>query len=303
MIRFRIAVSAAAMLLLGVTSQSLRAQEIDATVSVNYEQLPIASQQELSTFADDLKRYVENTRWTGENWEGPKIKMNFAVIFTGASGDGMYSTRLVVGSQRHINNSEKTSPMVKILDDSWSFSYTRNQPFVQDPTRYDPLTGLIDFYVYVAIGLDFDSYAYLGGASTYEKAWTLAQRAQIRTDVDGWKTDVTPGTFSKYGLIRELTEMRFAPLRRFIYNYHYNGLDLTTSNKQAALDSINTYIGDLVVAKDKLVQPSVLLRVMSDAKYMEFAELFAGYTDPVIWRKLIYLDPGHQSTFEQARDR
>ncbi len=278
------------------------AQEIDATVSVNAEQLSLSAQQDVAGFADDLRRYLNETRWTGSEWEGGKVKVNLNVIFTGYDGD-TYGARLVFGSQRAINNSEQLSPMVKILDDGWSFHYTRNQPFVQDPTRYDQLTGLIDFYVYVAIGLDLDSYGYLGGASSYEKAWAIAQRAQVRNDVGGWSTDVPSGNYSRYGLIRELTELRFAPLRRFLFDYHYNGLDLLSADRTAALDSVNAHLSNLVIAKDKLVQPSVLLRVLNDAKYVEYAELFARYRDPIVWRKLLYLDPGHQSVYDEAKSR
>lgn len=293
---------AAAATMLVASAAFLAAQEIDATVTVNSDQLSPAARQEIVAFGDDLQRYINDTRWTGSPWEGEKIKVTFSVIFTGYNGSN-YSARLVVGSQRNINSSEKLSPMVKIMDEAWNFQYVRSQPFIQDQTRYDPLTGLIDFYVYIAIGLDLDSYANLGGASTYEKAWTLAQRAQVRNDVDGWSTQVSPGTYSRYELIRELTESRFAPLRRFLYDYHYNGLDLLSQNRQMGLDSANTALSGLVIAKDKLVQPSVLLRVMNDAKYMEYAELFAGYSDPKVWRKLQYIDPGHQSAYEAAQGK
>jgi hypothetical protein len=287
---------------LGVVVNAARAQEIEATVTVNTDQLSPAAQQELAGFADEMELYINNMRWTEADWEGDRIKMNFNVVFTG-SNDNSYSARLLVGSQRALNKSENFSAMMKILDDGWNFGYVRNQPFINDPSRYDPLTGLIDFYVNIAIGLDLDSYAYLGGATMYERAWTIAQRAQVRTDVDGWSTQESPGNYSRYGFIRELTEARFAPIRKFILDYHYNGLDLIADNRAAALDSVNARLSDLVIVKDKLVQPSVLLRMINDTKYVEFAELFTGYRDPVVWRKLLYLDPGHATVYEEAQNR
>jgi hypothetical protein len=291
------------LLVLGLVAMAaprLAAQEVDATVTVNDDQLSLAAQQEVAGFADDMARYINTTRWTGEEWDGPKVKMNINVVFTGG-GDNGYSARLLVGSQRTLNKSEKLSPMMKLLDESWSFPYVRNQPFIQDPTRYDLMTGLVDFYVYVALGLDLDSYGDQGGSAMYEKAWEIAQRAQVRTDVDGWSTQTPSGTYSRYELVRELTELRFAPIRKFIFNYHYNGLDLISQNRAVALDSINNYLSALVITKDHLVQPSVLLRMLFDAKYTEMAEIFTGYSDPLIWRKLLYLDPGHQSAYEAAQ--
>jgi hypothetical protein len=287
--------------IIAASAMNLCAQEVDAVVTINDDQLSLASKQEVASFADDMQRYINNARWTGEEWEGPKVKMNINVVFTGG-GNNAFSARLLVGSQRTLNKSEKLSPMMKLLDESWSFPYVRNQPFIQDPTRYDPMTGLIDFYVYVALGLDYDSYASQGGSAMYEKAWEIAQRAQVRNDVEGWSTQTPSGNYSRYGLIRELTEMRFAPIRKFIFDYHYNGLDLMNQNRAAALDSINSYFSALVIAKDRLVQPSVLLRMVSDAKYTEYSEIFTGYADPIIWRKLLYIDPGHQSAYEAAQN-
>lgn len=281
---------------------TLHAQEVEATVTMNTDQLTFADRQEVAGFADDMENYINTTRWTGEEWEGEKVKMNFSVVFVGKD-KGYYLARLVAGSQRDVNKSEKLSAMMKVLDESWNFQYNRGQPFIQDETRYDPITGLIDFYVYIALGLDLDSYGNLGGATMYEKAWTIAQRAQVRTDAEGWSTQTSSGSYSRYGFIREFTDLRFNPIRTFIYNYHYNGLDLMADDRNAALDSVNTHLTDLVVAVDKIVQPSVIVRVLNDAKYVEYAETFTGYRDPIVWRKLMRIDPGHTSTYEEARDR
>jgi hypothetical protein len=288
--------------LLLVAALSARAQEVDATVTINTDQLNIAARQEVEGFGEELERYVDNMTWTNVEWEGEKVPMSFNVVFTGG-GDGVYSAKLVVGSQRTLYKSGNLSPMMKILDDDWVFRYVRNQPFQNDPTSYNELSGLIDFYVYVALGLDLDSYGYLGGNSMYEKARDIANRAVLRSDSKGWSTQASPGAYSRYGLIRELLELRYYPIRKFIFDYHYNGLDLIAANRAAALDSIDSYLSDLVRAKDNLVESSTIIRVLNDTKNLEFAELFVGYKDPTVWRKLVFIDPIHQSVYEAAREK
>lgn len=280
-------------------------QEVAASVTVSYDRLSLQGQSEVAGFAEEMKRYIESMRWTSHDWEGDKISMNFNVVFTGESGDGAYGATLIVGSQRSIGRSDKQSAMMKILDNAWNFHYVRNQPFIQDPTRYDDLTGLIDFYVFVAIGLDFDSYSPNGGTAMYEQARLIAQRAQVVNSVAGWGTDAAPGSYSRMNFIKELTNLRYEPIRKFIYNYHYNGLDLLSENRNAALDSLSSCISDLVQAVDRLVEPSTIVRVLNDTKNLEYAELFRDYTDPegLIWRKLVYLDPSHKQVYDAARDR
>jgi hypothetical protein len=249
-----------------------------------------------------MKRYVDEMRWTDLEWDGPKVKMSFNVVFTGFS-DGTMNAKLLVGSQRAIEKSDGTSPMMKVLDDSWSFPYTRNQPFQRDYNRYDNLTGLIDFYVYIALGLDFDSYELYRGTPMYQKARDISQRAQTVSSGGAWSTQVQSGVFSRVGLIRELTDIRYNPIRQFVHDYHFNGLDLLADNRSAALDSVNEHLSALVIAKNKLVEGSTLLRVLTDAKNVELSELFVGFPDATVWRKLSYLDPGHATVYEAAKDR
>jgi hypothetical protein len=285
-----------------VSTGAARAQEVEATVTVNADQLPASLRDEVAGFADDMKRYVEEMRWTDYEWDGAKVKMNFNVVFSGYS-DGALNAKLLVGSQRAIDKSDGSSPMMKVLDDTWNFPYSRNQPFQRDYNRYDEMTGLIDFYVYIALGLDLDSYNQFGGTPMHAKAREIAQRAQTRSSGGPWSNQVQSGVFSRFGLIKELTDIRYNPIRQFIYDYHFNGLDLLAEKRAIALDSLNTQLTALVVAKNKLVEGSTLLRVLTDAKHVELSELFVGFHDETVWRKLAYLDPGHATVYEAAKSR
>jgi hypothetical protein len=293
---------ATACLALLLTSAAARAQEVEATVTVNADQLPASLRDEVAGFADDMKRYIDDMRWTDYDWDGLKVRMNFNVVFTGYN-DGNLNAKLLVGSQRTIDKSEGTSPMMKVLDENWAFPYSRNQPFQRDYNRYEELTGLIDFYVYIALGLDLDSYNQFGGTPMHVKAREISQRAITRSSGGPWSTQVQSGVFSRIGLVRELTDIRYNAVRQFVYDYHFNGLDLLGTNRAAALDSVNKHLSALVIAKNKLVEGSTLLRVLTDAKHVELSELFVGFADETVWRKLSYLDPGHATIYDAARER
>lgn len=285
-----------------VSLSAATAQEIDATVSVNVDRLSAAAQNELGGFAQEMERYINTTRWTDEQWEGPKVKMNFSVIFTNEGPGGSYGAQLIVGSQRDVHQRDVTSPVMKLLDENWVFRYARSQPFYQDASGYDELTGLIDFYIYLALGLDLDTYSDQGGTKMYERARDIANRASLRGEIAGWSTDVKAGRYSRYGIVQELTNLRYKAIREFLFNYHYNGLDLLAEKPQEALVALDGYLGDLVKAVDKLVEPSTLVRMLGDSKHVEYAEIFRGYRNDMLWRKLMYLDPGHTTLYEEARD-
>ena len=282
-------------------------QMIEADVSVNSEQLSLDQQDDVAGFASEIERYLEQTDWyDGGEWLGSPIRIAVDVFFTGGRPDGSLSAQLVFVSQRDVHRSGEVSPIMRINDDAWDFSFRRSQVLRQTTAVYDKITGLLDFYVYIAIGIDLDTYGFLAGSDVYSKAQSIARRGELETSsgrARGWGRDGGgAGGFSRYNLINELTNSRYDPIRRWILDYHYNGLDRRAEFPERSLDSIVGYLDDLVRIKNNLVAGSTLIRMINDAKHLEFADLFRGYADPTIWNKLLFLDPTHQSVYEKARD-
>ncbi|QQS67152.1 MAG: DUF4835 family protein [Chlorobiota bacterium] len=284
----------------------MKSQEIEATVSANYDKISQDSRDEIAGFAEELKSYVNSTKWIESEWQGPKLAMTFGITFVNVSGN-LYKAKLLIGSQRNIGNNS-SSPILKILDDEqknspddgWSFYYRRGQQLRNEPTSYDDITSLIDYYVYIALGFDFDSYSIFGGDAMFAKAYSIANLATTR-GLDGWSSNIKSSRYSRYGLIKELTDIRFQPIRSFVYNYHYNGLDLLLKDKAKSLETISNLFSDLVRTIDKLVEPTVLIRVLNDTKFQEYSSIFKGYSqDPLLWKKLKYIDPGHTQFYEEA---
>lgn len=252
------------------------AQEVEATVSVSSDKLPQSARDEISGFAEELKNYINTKKWTELDWQGPKLQVTFGVNLVNVT-DNYFKAKLLVGSHRTLANGA-TSPMLKIIDDElknsnddgWTFTYRRGQQLYSESTGYNEITSLIDFYVYLALGLDFDSYAKLSGDAMYAKAQHIANSASAR-GLDGWSANVKTPRYSRLGFIKELTDIRYQPLRVFIYDYHYNCLDLIDKDRNKTLDSINNLLSGLVLTIDKLVEQTIIVKVLSDSKYQEFA--------------------------------
>lgn len=279
--------------------------EVVANVTVSSNTLDPDLQDEVSGFAAELERYINQTQWYGDGWKGTPVDLTISVMFKSGSPDGIFEANLLVVSQRDIHQSPEGSPMMRIMDEKLSFRYARNQSLQQNPGIYDPITSPIDFYVYVALGLDLDTYGYLGGSDMYEKALQIARRGELETSAGraaGWSTDDGAGAFSRQNLIKELTNTRFQPIRKFFLDYHYNGLDRLKEFPDVARDSMNIYINDLMRIKDNLVASSTLIRVINDTKHQEFAKVFRGYEDPTIWDRLLFIDPSHSTIYEEGKN-
>ena len=51
-----------------------------------------------------------------------------------------------------------------------------------------------------------------------------------------------------------------------------------------------------------MVGPSVLMQALFDAKSGELSSMFRGHDDPLLFRNLKYLDPGHTNLYNEAEE-
>lgn len=275
-------------------------QELDANVTVNYENLPVAAKDRLINFATQIRDYLSNNKFTRQNWEGDKIKCNFNIFFTGASDELTYTAQLVISSQRVIEGTPRSSLMLSIMDNTWQFKYERNQAMYFNQTDFDPLTSLLDYYAYIIIGFDLDSYYRLGGTEFFSKALDIAVKGASSQFPDGWQSKST--AYNRRGLVENLVNAKFQQLRQDIFDYHYNGLDLYHSpkTKAQAQESMVKLIRNLEKVRSQLDPRSVLLKVFFDAKAGEFVEYLKDYKDKEIFNILKRIDPSHISKYDEA---
>lgn len=275
------------------------AQELDVTVTVNNEQLPTASRDRLETFKDQIQNYLNNNKFTGKPWQGEKIKCNFTIFFTGASDDVSYSAQIVVASQRPIEGTDLNSLVLSIMDNSWSFKYEKGQAMYFNQSDFDPLTSLLDYYAYIIIGFDADSFYNLGGTEYFQKALDIAAKGGSSKYAKGWQIESTP--YNRRVLVDNLLNTKYQQFRSDYFQYHYNGLDLlNTKDKQTGINNMISLIKNLEKAKDQIDWRSVLMKVFFDAKAGEFVERLKGVAEPSIFVTLKRIDASHTSKYEEA---
>ncbi len=273
------------------------AQEINATVTLNYDALSGTDRENVIDLGPAIQNYINSYRWTGQDFKGPKIQVTLNIYLLSAS-NGVYSAQAFVGSQRPIYKSSNISPMVRLLDNSWQFAYTKDQPLLHDEFHFNSLTGFIDYYMYVILGFDFDSYDPLGGTRFYQKASNIVAQGENGNYPQGWQPS-TSGSYSRYALVNDVLSGKYDIFRTAFYDYEYNGIDLLSTQRDSAQVTIANAlnkIADLVLQSGSR---SALIRVFFDAKYLEIADALKGYPDKGILGKLSIVDQSHQSTYSK----
>lgn len=286
------------LFMLGVT---LRAQEVQATVSVDMQPLSLDQRQDLMNMARDVENYINNNRYLDKDWDGDKVPVDITIYVSARNGNRL-SARLAVVSKRIINGQPGSgSGLLRIFDQEWSFEWSLNPTLVYQPLRYDDFASVIDFYMLLAIGLDMDTYDDLGGDAAYKVALQIAQSGNAR-GISSFSSMFQPGEISRMSLVSELMDMRYQGLRRLIYDYH-DALDTHATDKVAGTTAIEAVIKDIAEFKrKKLSNRSVLLQTFFDAKQIEIAGIFRGNKNSTVWADLRYLDPGNTQQYEAARE-
>jgi len=278
------------------------AQELDARVEVNFEQLETVYKEKLQSFKFQVEEYLNNTKFSGETWDWPRIKCSFNIFFTGASSEVNYNAQIVVTSSRPIEGNSEHNPnslMLSIMDNNWGFVYERNQSMYFNESYFDPLLSFLDYYAFLILGLDADSYEAFAGTTPFNKALRIAVMGGTSGSA-GWQFKMS--NYNRRAIVEELTTTKYQQFRQDYFDYHYNGLDVFYRDRNETYINIVKLINNVAKLKKTGMGRSSLLNVFFDAKSGEIITYLKDYPDKSIYETLKKIDPSHITKYLQAEE-
>jgi len=275
------------------------AQELNCSVSVNRSTLQGDEYVFLDELQEDVTRYLNNRSWTEDVWlDRERIDCTVQIVFTSAEGLTSFQGEIIVQASRPIYGTAQRTTLFLISDDSWAFNYTRGQSLVFDPERYDSFTSVLDFYTFLILGYDYDSFSELGGTPYFDQARRIAERARSNSGSVGWGNEFGAER-SRFELARELLDPAFGALRRAHFQYHYGVLDQFLLDPETAWERATEVLTDLNELYLQLNQRRYATDVFFTAKYQEIASLFADAPQRSdAYALLSEMDPAHLSTYD-----
>jgi len=282
---------------------TLSSQELDAVVDVDLSAINIDIRDRLSNFKNDVQNYLNKTRFSDENIVNDvrgkpyKIKCNFSFFFRSATGVDSYEAQLVVSVQRNIYRTENYTTVFRIKDETWAFNYVKGQSFYHDNLKFNNLTSFLDYYAYMIIGYDDDSWEPSLGTVRFQKAQNIVNLAIANSDGRGW-VDNSSLKQSRSAYPSELLNSKYENFRKAVWIYHFAGIDSLQYGKKAALERIAESLE--IIGKIKKTEiRSFIIKQFFEAKFMEIAATLVDYYDKSIYRKLMEYDPDHSATYEE----
>ncbi len=227
----------------------LSAQEFSATISVNYQKLMNSNQSFESTdtkvfdlMKQSLEDFVNGRKWTNLQIEDvEKIPISIGINLNSRNSATAYVAQLNIQMRRPVYNSSYSSGLFNYVEtNGFSFTFNENQPLEFDPNEYSSnLTSTVAYYLYVLLGVYFDSYSLGGGMPFFEQAAAIAQVASTATNAStGW--DAGSNSKARYWFVENHTNSAYSSLHAVYYNYYRLGLDRMTVNQDDARAKILT---------------------------------------------------------------
>jgi hypothetical protein len=233
-----------------IASQPIQAQELQANITVLANRIPSSIDHKVfQTLQSSLHDFLNTRKWSNENFQlNEKILCNFLVNISAAGDNNTYTASLTVQAGRQIYNSSYQSPLINYNDESFSFRFVEYQPLDFNENRVqgsEPftanLTAELAYYVYIILGLDFDTFSLRGGDPYYQRALNIVNNAPDSRDITGWKA--FDGVRNRYWLIENLTNSKYNLIHDAFYNYYRQGLDQMydkeSDGRAAILNALN----------------------------------------------------------------
>lgn len=264
------------ILLLSILTLPVFPQELNATVTVNASKVQGTNRALFTSMEQALHTFINDRKWTKSEFRtSERIQCNFTLVINERLSDNSFAGELQIQSQRPVYNASYTTTLLNYRDTQLYFEFMEYQPMEFDLNNIrGNLEATIAFYVYLILGLDFDSMSPLGGTPYFQQMQQIATHAQP----NGWRGWESFGTQrNRFALATAFNDASQQPFREMWYTYHRLGLDEMADNAARAREKIAAAI-PVVSSLHERRPTSVLITLFGDTKLDELANVYSQAT-------------------------
>ena len=278
-------------------AQPADAQELNCRVTVNYQQLSGSEYSFLTELEEKVELYLNERSFTQDRYlDYERLNCLMQIIFEEALTQTSFAARIVLSTSRPIYGVPQESTILQINDQSWQFSFARGTPLIFDLERFDHLTSILDFYAYLMLGYDYDTFEEYGGTPHFERARRIAELGESQGAI-GWSD--LGGDRGRNDLVSQILDPRFRVLRKAYYDFHFNALDTFVNDTELAQQVVLDALKSLDDLYDS-VSRQYVLDIFFSTKADEIAAIFEeSPLSSEAFNLLSRVDPANLSKYEK----
>ncbi len=247
-------------------------QELKCNVQVLSSKIQGTNKQVFRTMQTAITEFVNTNRWTKHVYSyDERIECSFLFNLTDQISADEFKGSLQIKVSRPVFNTSYKTTIFNFKDDV-QFKYVEYQQLeFSDNLAPTSLTGLLAYYAYLILGLDYDSFSPNGGTPYFSKAEEIVNKMQNSTAI-GWKS--FESRTNRYWLIENFLNQTYQPVRSCLYKYHRLGLDRMADHLTEARTEIAESLR-LVHKAYRSRSGSLIFRIFFDAKADELVHIFS----------------------------
>jgi len=253
--------------------------QLRCNVTINTQKLPTTNKDLFQAMKTEITNFVNNRTWTNHRYETfERIDCNFIITLNEQVGETNFKGTLQVQAQRPVFGSSYNSPTLNTLDNDFEFLFTRNEVLdFSENTHQSNLTSMLAYWIYIVIGLDYDTFAQRGGTEWLRKAERIAQNAQGES-MPGWGISGA-NRRNRYWLVENMLSTKYTRERMAYYRYHRLGLDVMGENPAEARKQVMQALQDMqALYKEKPDNTMFFYTIFFDTKADEIVNIFSEAT-------------------------
>jgi len=257
----------------------LFSQVLNVTVTMEYEHLSDDEQAELDGFGEKIEQYFNNYEWVEDEFE-VDIPCNARIIIETVQKktfEKMYKAQFFISSA-----SGET-----FYDKMWEFPYESSNSFVHSPGGlFNPVTNFLDYYAYMVLAGELDTYGLLLGNPLYDKALEITNQAAVSEYARGWS--------GRYDQLLKITHVRTKPLREVKPDF-FEALYLYNEGQYVKAYEYSQKVFDGIQKVYQKEPNNKYLSLFFDAHHKEIAMLFENKQEQL--KQLVDMDSKHRETY------
>ena len=256
-------------------------QFIEVNVDLDMRRLSEGDRQLFNSIAEDMKQYYLNTLFSPDV-DDLKMSIDFHLVLESVSQGGSQTT---INAQAIFTNKRDQYFYAKGIQ----FPYSQGQKIIYTPSfDLDPLASFLNYYSFMFIATELDTWEYMGGTSFFNRAIELSDLGKDSDWPNGWD--------DRWKKARKIKNNQY--LRSMRYNF-FVAMDALKAEKvdiNLVKTSMNTFYEDLKSIDEKLGSNKEALKFL-DTYHVSIADLMAALNMREGLKLLTLYDHDHKKVY------
>lgn len=285
---------------------SIQAQELKCNVQVISTNIQGTNKSVFQTLQQSIYEFMNTTVWTNHVYGmDERIECTMMLRFDKAEG-GIFVGKLQIQSSRPVYGTSYNTVILNIIDNDFQFEYVEHEPIeYSTSTHISNLSSMLAFYAYIILAYDYDTFSPEGGNEFLTIAENIVNNAQNAPEV-GWKSADGLDHKNRYWLVKDLQDDDYENIRKFLYQYHRQGLDIMATKTEEGRASISETLNLLQKIYREKPDPYMHpLQILFDGKSDEFVSIFSESSieeKSRVYKILTEIDPANTNKYDKLKE-